>query len=80
MDDPLEKYRPPLLVKETGSCRKFMCDFMHFTGKAKPWLVPSIVKEPKSSLQFWWHVMEQLNRELGMGLDFENWDVKLPSK
>lgn len=53
---------------------------MHFTGQGKPWLVPSIVKEPKSSLQWWWHVMDQLNRELDMGLDFEHWDLTLPSK
>ena len=48
-------------------------------GKGKPWLAPTIVKTPTSSLEWWWYVLEEVNRELEMGLNFDEWDLGMPS-
>ena len=78
-NSPLEKYHEKPLVVEAASCRKFMCDFMHFTGKGKPWLSPKIVNAPTSSADWWWYVMDEVNRNLAMGLNFDEWDLGMPS-
>ena len=76
---PLDKFHPKPLVVEAASCQKFLCDFMHFTGQGKPWLTPRIVKTPNSSPEWWWYVLEEINRELKMGLNFDEWDLGMPS-
>lgn len=62
-----------------GHCSKFMCDFIHFTGKAKPWMrqppadiASSEFKKDDPSL-VWWHTLYGLNNELGMKLNFTHW-------
>lgn len=53
-------------------------DFVHFTGKKKPWLSGppndfGMVEEIESAEHFWFHVLDNLNRKLDMKLDFGNW-------
>ena len=79
-NNPFDKFHPNPLVVEEASCNKFMCDFMHFTGRRKPWLTPIIVKTPNSSIEWWWSVLDEVNRDLEMGLNFDEWDLGMPSK
>jgi lipopolysaccharide biosynthesis glycosyltransferase len=70
------------------ACEKFLCDFIHFVGKNKPWLNhPKDVMngianaKAKNSLNYikaqqtWFKTLFQLNTALSMELDFRNWDA-----
>jgi hypothetical protein len=53
-------------------------DFVHFTGNKKPWFrgPPANFSEEtplSSDSHFWYHQLEKLNDEFGMGLNFTNW-------
>jgi len=53
-------------------------DFIHFTGKSKPWLGGppkgfGTVSERESAGHFWFYVLGILNKKLDMNLDFDNW-------
>jgi alpha-N-acetylglucosamine transferase len=55
-------------------------DFVHFTGKRKPWLQgPPPLDEIKdnngatSAWHFWFYTLWVLNDKMQMGLDFNNW-------
>ena len=53
-------------------------DFVHFLGANKPWkkrLPPPVHVNTDSETpeQYWFHILRLLNKELNMGLDFENW-------
>jgi hypothetical protein len=51
------------------------CDYFHFTGRAKPWLAdpPMELNKWQSAQHFWFYHLSQLNEELQMGLNFQNW-------
>ena len=62
-----------------GACGKFMCDFIHFSGKGKPWLTAPHhdmtqlnLKDPSS---MWYNELFELNKELNMGLNFSDWKL-----
>jgi hypothetical protein len=53
-------------------------DHVHFTGKGKPWFhsPPANLTEANrldSAAHFWFYNLEQLNKELDLGLDFTRW-------
>ncbi|KAL7563032.1 hypothetical protein ACA910_013553 [Epithemia clementina (nom. ined.)] len=57
------------------SCDQFMCDFVHFYQKRKPWLrkatFPKRVRKP---FELWWKTLQTISTELSMGLNFtHNW-------
>ena len=67
-----------LVLKQHSSCKKFMCDFMHFSGADKPWLKkPPIALDDSNKLDsgnnFWWYFLMLVDHELGLKLDFDNW-------
>jgi hypothetical protein len=43
-------------------CQKFMCDFVHLTGNAKPWMtytpedVLNSEVKPRTPNELWWHM------------------------
>ena len=54
-------------------------DYTHFYAKYKPWATAELPAEPASreeaadSTTYWFFVLRQLNRKLGMEIDFNNW-------
>lgn len=53
-------------------------DFVHFLGSKKPWKrnpPPPVASnvESETPLQYWFFMLRLLNKELGLGIDFENW-------
>jgi hypothetical protein len=56
-------------------------DWVHFTGKKKPWLSdkPPLNLTAETGLttrrMFWWYTLKQLNDEAKLGLDFDKWLV-----
>ena len=79
LKNPLKDYSKPL-VYQYAECKKFMCDFLHHSGKHKPWLgkPPKIITHDnrlESGIHLWWHTLMEIDRDLGMGLDFENWQA-----
>lgn len=82
LDLPFRGYSKPL-VKQFGACAKFMCDFLHFSGKSKPWIGQppkdlSDATKLKDGNHIWWSFLGTVNRELEMGLDFDNFKVARP--
>jgi hypothetical protein len=66
------------LIWSFGACQKFMCDFQHFTGTLKPWLrkPPEDLSETtklKDATYLWWHYLKMVDKEVNLGLDYENW-------
>jgi hypothetical protein len=65
-------------------CRKFLCDFIHFTGKGKPWMhkppanISATEYKRDDTNLVWWHTLYGLNGELGMGLNFTSWEPHSP--
>ena len=69
---------PPTFWKKMASHRRPPnCDYYHFTGTAKPWYhhPPKnfISKKWESANNFWFFHLSELNVELQMGLNFQNW-------
>ena len=64
-----------------GVCGKYLCDFVHFTGKNKPWLKPppdhlgnmTAVESLQSPQALFFYTLRQLNEDLDMGIDLNNW-------
>ena len=81
IDLPFEKLSKPRIEMKI-QCKKFLCEFAHFTANNKPWLTKPtsdmLMEENKNvdARYIWWNTLRQLNGELQMGLDFENWDAK----
>jgi hypothetical protein len=65
-------------------CNKFMCDFIHFTGKGKPWMhmppanIAATEYKKDDPTLVWWHTLYGLNEELGMALNFTTWAPQEP--
>lgn len=64
-------------------CRQFFCDVAHFSGDGKPWwtgptrdIAQSVDISARGPVaaRIWWHKLYELNRDLQIGLDFDNWD------
>ena len=57
-------------------------DFIHFYWSFKPWeklKLPRMVQRKEdavSAKEYWFYELQQLDRELGMGLDFVNWHIE----
>jgi hypothetical protein len=52
-------------------------DFRHFSGASKPWIgqaPPQVdsLDQVKSSYDYWFYLLRQLNKKLGMGIDVDN--------
>jgi hypothetical protein len=82
LKDPFRGHSKP---RYTGSeCRKFMCDFVHFTGRKKPWLqqpptdIASAEYNKKNANNIWWRTLYLLNEELHMDLNFTKWSPQQP--
>ena len=86
LEKPFEG-RSKLLVKLYGACRKFMCDYLHFTGRGKPWMSnqgppPNLSKTTipeKDGTEIWWYFLKLVDKEQTMGIDFDKWTVYRPS-
>ena len=85
LDKPFQG-RSKLLVKHYGACRKFMCDYLHFSGKGKPWMSkqgpPANLSDTtipkKDGAYVWWYFLKLVDKEQQMGIDFDNWTVYRP--
>jgi len=68
-----------------GNCYPPMADYQHFNGKQKPWIVgpPELQPTPEhaqdSPQHLWFYYLDQLNRELDMGLNFAEWGKDEPN-
>jgi hypothetical protein len=82
LDRPFLNYSNPL-VSQYGSCTKFMCDFIHFSGVQKPWLRKPLIDNlnDRNKLDkgehIWWYFLMVVDHELGLNLDFHNWPTNL---
>jgi hypothetical protein len=52
-------------------------DFIHFTGRSKPWLVSPPDKfqteSNSTSRHFWYNNLYNLNEKMNLGIDFTQW-------
>lgn len=67
-----------LELMKHNPCKAPHSDYIHFTGKRKPWLRPrpiymNEVAERGSPQHYWFDILKILNHRMEMGLDFENW-------
>jgi hypothetical protein len=84
LEKPFGTYSKPLF-RNWGACRKFMCDFVHFSGKEKPWLKRPPRDQPLEKIirdgrgdgpALWWHQLRRIDKDLDLGIDFDNWDTE----
>ena len=60
-------------------CETLRRDYVHFTGRGKPWIsgppkdFSNSTRKWESAHYFWFYQLQQLDQELEMGLDFDNW-------
>ena len=79
--EPFVNYSNPLL-RQYSSCKKFMCDFIHFTGSGKPWLRKPLLDTLDESNKLhkgehvWWYFLMVVDHEMGLNLDFHNWQER----
>jgi hypothetical protein len=68
---------PTMLWKKMASHRRRPnSDYYHFTGRGKPWYADSPMKltdKGRSPESFWFYHLAQLNGELQIGLNFQDW-------
>jgi hypothetical protein len=68
---------PPTFWKKRASQRKPPnSDYFHFTGRAKPWYhdpPKNFARKWQSANHFWFYHLSELNGELQMGLNLQNW-------
>ena len=81
IQDPFANYSKPR-IRESDSCRKFMCDYIHFSGRGKPWLhrppddiIAGHPTKNGDSKHLWWNTLYELNNELDIGLNFSAWNT-----
>ena len=79
LENPFANYSKPRIYV-FAQCKKFMCDFVHSSGKHKPWLKGpprnfSAKAKATSANQIWYQELSHLNDELNMGLNFSNWEL-----
>ena len=76
--NPFVNYSNPL-IRTFVACKKYMCDFHHFTGVKKPWLrhppteYPKLESDLKYGWDVWWYYLYIANEEHNLGIDFDNW-------
>lgn len=65
-------------------CQAPHSDYIHFPGKAKPWLdnpeeylAKGTTKED-SPHHFWWKSLKEANAMFELGLDFDDWKIERP--
>jgi hypothetical protein len=63
-----------------AKCRAPFSDYVHFTGRNKPWKQkpPGVLSKEtaeSSAASYWYYTLSILNRDFQMGLDFENWNT-----
>jgi hypothetical protein len=80
LENPFQQFSKPR-IRVHVQCRKFMCEFVHFSGKVKPWLAtpPADISDATKNLNtvhLWFYELSKLNEELNMGLNFSNWKLK----
>ena len=62
-NEPFENYSKPMALNSPSECQKFMCDFVHLTGNAKPWMtytpedVLNSEVKPRTPNELWWHIV-----------------------
>jgi hypothetical protein len=68
-----------------GLCLKYLCDFAHFTGGGKPWthtppsdLSSANFTHDDNPERVWWQTLAAIDRDLGMNLNFTNWQPRQP--
>lgn len=68
---PFRNYSKVILRDEGRACRKWLCDFAHFTSGSKPWLhkPPLDLRStpPNNALHLWYGTLDILDRMFGMG-------------
>jgi hypothetical protein len=67
---------PKLWSKMAAHRRPPNCEYFHFTGRAKPWFADPPEKfnlKWRSAQHFWFYQLSELNGELQMGLNLQNW-------
>jgi hypothetical protein len=58
-------------------CKTPFSDFVHFTGRSKPWLVSPPdgfeTDADSSPSHFWYNTLYQLNEKMKLGIEFKEW-------
>lgn len=60
-------------------------DFVHFSGKYKPWEMREFTgiithkHQAWSARNYWFHILRELNVKLKIGIDFKDWDTMTTS-
>jgi hypothetical protein len=66
----------PAIMKHKP-CKAPHSDYIHFTGKTKPWLLSPPdrfeIDAVTSPQHFWFHTLNLLNNKLQMSIQFEDW-------
>jgi hypothetical protein len=75
--DIFKEYNFDRICWNIRPCKTPFKDFMHFTGKSKPWLVsPPEGFETDSTTSpphFWYNTLHVLNEKMKLGIDFSQW-------
>jgi hypothetical protein len=75
--DIFNEYSMDRVCWNTRPCKTPFKDFMHFTGRSKPWLVSppdGFQTDPNSTPpHFWYNILYNLNEKMSLGIDFTQW-------
>jgi hypothetical protein len=85
VSQPVKKFYHECFRWSQKGCHAPYQDWVHFTGKHKPWLaekppanLTDLTAESVPTMNrrlFWWYTLKELNDEVHLGLDFDNWLV-----
>ena len=79
----LDSYARPLL-HDAMTCDMWMCDFVHYSGNAKPWLrgPPANWRKLKppfvTATHLWYYTLLELDATHDLGINFTHWSVGKP--
>lgn len=72
---PFRAYSKPRIRYEP-SCNKFICDFIHFTRRSKPWIQYGPPESFNRTIpgHIWWQTLLQINQDMQLNeMNFTNW-------
>ena len=77
-----KKYNSDRVCWNKRHCQAPFNDFVHFTGKSKPWLRPPPTGfETNATLSpqhYWYNTLVLLNYKMALGIDFASWSQQRP--
>ena len=75
--DIFKEYNVDRVCWNIKPCRTPFKDYMHFTGKSKPWLIspPEGFETDSTSTppHFWYNTLHVLSEKMKLGIDFSQW-------